>query len=261
MPNGLLARATGALEPVIQARGKALVRKQRRFVRRELDNRGALERFAAGDPLPPAYGVGANERVVEIPWLLAQKPQGKMLDAGSALNHTDYLDHLQPLVSQLHIVTLAYEGSAHPERGISYAYADLRALPYDDGYFDTIASVSTLEHVGMDNAGYGASTPRASNPSAEAELAVRELARVLRSGGRLFFTVPYGEREDHGTFRQLDRSDLERLIEAIQPTESSISVYRSTEDGWQLTDLERAADARYRNDFAAEAVACVRITR
>ena len=260
MPNGLRARATWALKPVIRARGETLARRQRRFVRRELDNREALERLAAGEPLPPSYGVGANERVVEIPWLLAQRPAGKMLDAGSALNHTDYLDHLQPLVSELHIVTLAYEGCAHPERGISYAYSDLRTLPYDDEYFDTVASVSTLEHVGMDNAGYGASAPRAADPAAETELALRELARVLRSGGRLLFSVPYGEREDHGTFRQLDRSDLEQLIKAAEPTETSISVYRYDGQGWGLSNLEGAADARYRNDFAAEAVACVRLT-
>jgi SAM-dependent methyltransferase len=261
MSNGLRAFATRALMPVIQVRGRTRDRRQRRLVSGELDNRPVLKRLATREPLPPGYGVGANERVVEIPWLLAQGPKGKMLDAGSALNHSAYLDRLLPLLSELHIVTLAYEGSAHPERGISYVYSDLRALPYDDGYFDTIASISTLEHVGMDNTGYGASSPRAANPAREAEQAVRELVRVLRSGGQLLLTVPYGAREDHKTFRQLDRDELERLIEAAEPAETVIAVYRYGERGWELSDLEKAAGARYRTYFAAKAVACVRLIR
>ena len=228
---------------------------------RELDNDSALEHLATGEPLPAGYAVGANERAVEVPWLFAQRPAGRMLDAGSALNHAAYLDRLQPLVSELHIVTLTYEGVAYPERGISYAFADLRALPYLDGYFDTVASISTLEHVGMDNTDYGASTPRASDPALEADHAVRELMRTLKPGGQLLLTVPYGRREDHGRFRQLDREDLERMIESGSAAESEISVYRYTESGWGLSDLERAADARYRTDFAAEAVACVRLVR
>ena len=246
--------------PLINVRAQALVRKQLRLVHGELANSIALERFATGGRLPPRYGIGANERVVEIPWLLAQSPAGKMLDAGSALNHAEYLDELLPRLVELHIVTLVYEGSAHPERGISYLYADLRSLPYERGYFETVASISTLEHVGMDNTGYGSSVPRAAEPAREAEVAVRELTRVLRKGGRFLFSVPYGRREDHNTMRQLDRADLERLIEAAEPDGVAVSVYRYGEQGWQLTDLDSAADARYRVDFAAEAVACVSLT-
>ena len=40
-----------------------------------------------------------------------------MLDAGSALNHADYLDRLHPPLEELHIVTLAYEGNAYPGAG------------------------------------------------------------------------------------------------------------------------------------------------
>lgn len=237
------------------------MRRRQALVSRELDNAVARERLTAAEPLPPGYGAGASERVVEIPWLLAQAPGGKMLDAGSALNHSDYLDRLHPPLEELHIVTLAYEGNAYPERGISYVYADLRALPYDDGHFDTVASISTLEHVGMDNAGYGSDSTRASDPGREVELAVRELARVLKKGGRLFVTVPYGRAQDHRTFRQLDRPGLERLIAAAEPAETAISVYRDRGIGWELSDLEQASDASYRTDFAAEAVACVCLTR
>ena len=261
MPNGIRALAARALRPAVQARARRILRKRQSLVTRELDNTAALECFAEAAPLPTGYGTGANERVIEIPWLLAQRPRGKMLDAGSALNHTEYLDHLQPSLDDLHIVTLVYEGSASPERGISYVYADLRSLPYEDECFDTIASISTLEHIGMDNTGYGSDAPASSDPAHEVDLAVAELARVLKKGGRLFVTVPYGRHEDHPTFRQFDRHDLERLVAAADPSQTAISVYRDRGDGWELTDLDEASAASYRTDFAAEAVACVCLTR
>ncbi len=114
----------------------------------------------------------------------------------------------------------------------------------------------------MDNAGYGSDSTRASDPGREVELAVRELARVLKKGGRLFVTVPYGRREDHiGRFASLTAPGLERLIAAAEPAETAISVYRDRGIGWELSDLEQASDASYRTDFAAEAVACVCLTR
>jgi SAM-dependent methyltransferase len=235
-------------------------RRQRSLVVEALASPGALDTFASGDhELPSGFGVNANERIVEIPWLFAQHPQGRVLDAGSSLNHREYLDRILPVVEELHIVTLAFEGVAHPDRNISYVYADLRELPYRDGFFDTVLTVSTIEHVGMDNRGYGGGE-RAVEPEREAERAVAELRRVVRDGGRLLLTVPYGEKEDHGTFRQFDRKGMERLVEAARPRETHIAVFLSTASGWQLSDLDRAAGARYRTGFSAEAVACVELT-
>lgn len=56
--------------------------------------------------------------------------------------------------------------------GISWQLADIQRLPFEDGYFDTVISCETIEHV------------------PEPRLAVTELARVLRPGGRLILTTP-----------------------------------------------------------------------
>jgi SAM-dependent methyltransferase len=240
-----------------------------RFVAEILDDASLVERFARAERLPPGYGVGLDERVVEFPWLIAQRLSGRVLDAGSALNHRHVLDRTLRDIDALHIVTLAPEEAAFPDRGVSYVYADLRDLPYRDGYFTRVVSLSTLEHVGMDNTMYGSEAPRALEPDRELALAVAELVRVLNPEGTLLVTVPYGRKEDHGWFRQFDRADVERLVAFVSARETSLQVYRYSPDGWQVSDLEEAADAEYRNYLqdptpvqdlaaAARAVACIR---
>jgi SAM-dependent methyltransferase len=239
------------------------------FVSYALDSSDLLGRFARRRRLPRGYGVGLDERVVEYPGTRAQGPADRTLDAGSTLNHAHVLDRFQPRVAELDIVTLAAEPVSFPERGISYVYEDLRALSYDDDRFDTVVSISTLEHVGMETALYGIESPRAADPTRELHRALSELVRVLAPGGMLLVTVPYGAAEDHGWFRQLDAHDVNDLVSFAGCRRVSIAVYRYAPDGWQVSDLERAAGSRYHDHrreprpapdlaAAARAVACLR---
>lgn len=238
------------------------------FLERVLSDEDLMRSVERGR-LPRGYGIGLDERVVEYPWLLAQALRGRALDAGSTLNHAHILDRVLPVVDELHVVTLAPEAQAFPERGVSYLYADLRRLPYRDAYFDTVVSLSTLEHVGKDNSRYGGPEGQA-DPDAELGRALAELRRVLAPGGTMLVSVPYGRREDHGWFRQLDQEDVERLIALAGPRRHELTVFAYDEFGWRRTSPSRAADARYR-DFtadprpvpdlaaAARAVACMRM--
>jgi Methyltransferase domain len=220
-------------------------------------------------PLPSSYGIGFDERVVELPWLLAHPLHGRMLDAGSALNHEHVLERLLPRVDSLHVVTLAPEERAFTELGVSYVYSDLRELPYRTGYFEAVACISTLEHVGMDNRSYGSDLPRAADPEHEVGLALAELRRVLASHGVLFLTVPYGASGDHGWFRQFDRQEVEALRDVHGLRLEAMSVFRYRAAGWERSSLDEAADASYRDYLrspvpvadraaAARAVACMR---
>jgi SAM-dependent methyltransferase len=172
-------------------------------------------------------------------------------------------------VDELHVVTAAPEAQSFPERGVSYLYADLRQLPYRDGYFDTVVSLSTLEHVGKDNSRYGG-PEGAGDPDEELGRALVELRRVLVPGGTLLVTVPYGRREDHGWFRQFDEEEVERLVSLAAPRRHELRVFAYERTGWRGSSLRAAADASYR-DFtadprpsddlaaAARAVACIRM--
>ena len=226
------------------------------LLHRALSDRSILAALAAGSDLPSGYGRGFDERVVELPWVISQEPGGRVLDAGSALNHSWFLDVLLPRVEGLHIVTLAPEEAAFTERGVSYVYSDLRELPYCDGLFDTIVSVSSLEHVGMDNTRYGATARPADDPDGALAQAVTELRRVLAPGGRMLLTVPYGRAEQHGWLRQFDSPALKLLIEMAEPARHGVTIYRVGALGWQPSDENGAADARYGME-KAQAVALI----
>jgi SAM-dependent methyltransferase len=166
-------------------------------------------------------------------------------------------------------VTLAPEFESFPDRGVSYLYADLRALPYRDDYFDTVVCISTLDHVGMDNSDYGVEASPAEDPQQETRKALAELERVVAPEGALLVTVPYGRRQDFGWSRQFDRTEVEDLLGSVDAKTVTTSVYRYDISGWQLSDLDGAADAKY-HDYkqypgptedmapAARAVACIR---
>lgn len=247
------------------------LRNHRRFLTAALRDRELIRRTQAGEDLPTGYGVGYDERVVELPWVLGREPQGRMLDAGSALNHPHFLDRILPEVDSLCVCTLAPERRSFNERGVSYVYADLRQLPFRDAWFDTVVSISTLEHVGMDVSQWGADASVASDPRSELAVALRELLRVTRPGGRLLVTLPYGRREDHGWLRQFDREDIEQIAEIADPGQTEVDVFAYKRDGWRRSSLDAAAEAAYqRADIpdhppvadlaaAARAVACVEV--
>ena len=222
-----------------------------------VDDPAALARFREHAPLPAGYGATFDERLVELPWVFAQEPRGRLLDAGSALNHDWVLRRLVPLVDEMHVVTLAPEPVSFNSLGVSYLYADLRDLPLRDGLYDTIVSVSTLEHVGMDNRHYGAQDGAQANAREQGRRAVAELRRLLAPGGRLLITVPFGRAESHGWLRQFDSEQLDELIEAARPAEVDIRVWRNR-GGWAPVDAADAADASY-GEHKAEAVAVVSI--
>jgi SAM-dependent methyltransferase len=223
-----------------------------RYVSATLDDAELLRRFADGDELPPGYGVALDERCIEYPWLFARLGlrDGRLLDAGSILNHEHLVARPELAGRDLHIVTLAPEHKAFWQRGISYIYSDLRDLPLRDGYYDEIVCASTLEHVGADNEIYVAGKRSFEAATGERRDAVRQLARVLKPGGRLLVTVPFGRRENHGTFEQFDSPLLAELVAAFPGGVESSAFFRYTADGWQRTDEAGCAGAEYSAETA-----------
>lgn len=223
------------------------------YVARVLDDQELVDAIARGARLPARHGVGIDERSVELPWLLAQRLERfpRFLDAGSSLNHQFLLDRFE-LPREMHVMTLAPERECFWTRGISYLFADLRDIPVRDGFYDAIACISTLEHVGLDTTLF-AGAPAAPRQSDEGMLAVmRELARVLRPGGHLYLTVPFGKRRTFSWLRQLDAALLDEVLSAFGPcSERSERYFRYSPSGWQVAQRAECADSEFVEWLAA----------
>jgi SAM-dependent methyltransferase len=207
------------------------------YIRRCLHDAALLENLEAESDLPASYGEFLDERVVEYPWLYARmRPfSGRLLDAGSALNHSFALEHPRLKSKELTIVTLAPESCCFWQHRISYVFADMRDLPFRDGYFDEVVSISTIEHIGKDNVIYTGDRAFRQNNNRDFLLAVRELKRVCKPGGKVYITVPYGQFTDFGWYQQFDRALVDELIAAFSPARIRETYFAYENGGWRRT--------------------------
>ena len=255
-----------------------------RFVGQALADPHLLTRFAEQRELPERYGIGFDERCVEYPWALTQLPHGceTVLDAGSVLNYRFILEHDLIKEKHLHVITLAPELHCFWEKGISYLFDDLRRIPTRDAYYDAIVCVSTLEHVGFDNSLFTQQHAEECRPD-DFRIVMKEFSRVLKPGGSLLLTVPFGKRQEFGGFQQFDVNLLSQAIDGFGATSALVkNFYRYTTEGWKIAMMGECSESEYvqwvgrafsgqawpqplfqepDGAAAARAVACVKVTK
>lgn len=239
------------------------------FVEQQFQSNECMTGFAVALPgfLPQGYGVGLDERCIEWPWAMAHLGDAtRILDAGSALNHPHILSLPIWRGRKLDIFTLAPETACEWQRGISYLYGDLRQLPYRSEEFDCVISISTLEHVGMDNSAFSGQEKHKEHATEDILLVLAEWRRILKPGGCLLLTVPYGRYEDHGIFQQFDAHLLDRCARHFAPAKRKDIFFLYSEKGWQAVEQTDCTQAVYAIDAprkpepdraaAARAVSC-----
>lgn len=199
-------------------------------------------REVRGPARPRELGAPASsdERAIEIPWCLARYDgEGRVLDLGYAFAEPAYLAGLTGLdADELVGVDLAEADVP----GLRPVVADVRELPFTDGSFDLVLCVSTLEHVGRDNAVYAVDAPRDESGD---EAALRELHRVLADDGRLLVSVPTGEQDDQGWQVQRPPDDWIGLFERCGFLVFEDELYLHGEDGWRSATPAEVRGAAY----------------
>jgi len=160
------------------------------------------------------FGGADYSRAVEYPLtarLLQARRGERLLDVGSGRR-----GEFASLARRAGLEVTAIDerddvGADAADRSLTFQRADARKLPFEEASFDRITAISTIEHI----------------PEGD-DLAMAELARVLRPGGRLVVTVPFNPlksadlyirggvygREGERVFfeRVYDEDDLERRL-------------------------------------------------
>jgi hypothetical protein len=161
-----------------------------------------------------------NERIVELPFALSQlarlEPSAKILDIGGAES-----------TFALSAASLGYMVTVLDPQGVPYKHPNLSSFssrleewtPPSEEPFAAVFLISAIEHFGLGAYGEQAG---GGNADREALLRTREL---LRDGGLLVLTTPYGERTIDAFERVYDNASLDELL-----------------DGWQI--LERRTIVR-----------------
>lgn len=227
--------------------------------RQYLLNRPGVCDFPVDTPL---YGLDDSERSIEIPWVLSRyRGEPRVLDIGYANSEPRYREARNvlkiPFMVGLDLV-------AARQSSISGVAGDALALPFRPGTFDLIFAISVIEHIGRDNSVYGG---REQPTRQFGDLqAAAGLASLLRPGGRLLITAPFGRLEDHGWFIQFDLRRIQALTQALLESSSCqltlAEYYAYATYGW-IGPVDPAAlcQVEYRTGFSAGAVACLEFTR
>ena len=198
---------------------------------------------------------GTDERAIEIPWVLARLSRGRTLEVGYAFAEPAYI---AALVEALQDGLVGVDLAEADVPGMTSVTADVRSLPFADRSFDQVLLVSTLEHVGADNELYG--LEQGVDPEGRGH-ALRELRRVLVPRGRLLVTVPLGEPEDYGWFRQEDVRGWTRLFTRRGFFVEEQEAYELGSDGWRAAPTFDPRGVRYGDRGpAASAVLCAELS-
>jgi hypothetical protein len=204
--------------------------------------------------LGDGVGAGLSERVVEIPWVLRSLSDGpvvRVLDVGTAFAPVVYKRLLLRLPHRIETVDLADVSLP----AITSHVADVRNLPFDQDRFDVATCISTLEHIGMDNAHYHIESGGEDDVEA-----LRELGRVAR---RILVTVPAGSDESLSWLRQYAPGTFRKRVgeAGLQVNRLDIFAHDSA-GGWSIATEDAISDCHFgRGAYAAAAVICAELQR
>lgn len=163
-------------------------------------------------------GMVTTERVIEYPFVFQHLygVSGPILDLGCCHSRLPLA-----LASRgYRVVGMDFNPYPYRHPGLRALRADIMKIPFAEGAFSAVLAVSVIEHIGIGH--YG-------EPEADIgdQVAVREIARILKPGGKALITVPYGRVHTNDWMRVYDQPRLSQLTAALHVDQVEYAVSRT----------------------------------
>lgn len=174
--------------------------------------------------------VGAD-RVLEYPWLVKNfdLKSGRVLDVGTT--NPKLLSALLPK----NIKLWGINSSAISSLSVKMVQGDIRKTKFPDNFFDAVICISTLEHIGVAGR-YGSD-----HDSQGDTRAMKEISRILKKGGMLFLTVPYGVKDVLPVNKLYNRQRMKKLLTGYEAIDEEYRKYTPSCKLWLPVTQKEAA--------------------
>lgn len=197
-----------------------------------------LQRGVAGSY---RWGLGLPERVVELSLARGMcSGVNVVLDVGYAGSQRCHIEMVKGLPSGVRLIGL---DTVRAPRWVSRHYDtciedSVLRCPLPSGSVDLVWCISTFEHIRAE----------------DRRLALRQMLRVMKPGGRFLLTVPFGRFESYDGFTQFDAEMVDEVLESVP--HGRVSYYRHDKTiGWTVADRNELAEVLYYDQDNAGAAA------
>ncbi len=179
-----------------------------------------------------------GERIVEIPFLyknLDFNSMEKILDLGCVGSKIS----MQLASIGYNVVGIDYRPFIFKHKNLKFIQGNFFDIDLPHESFDCVICISTIEHIGLP--AYNI-TPFEHGD----KKAIEKIYNLLKKGGKLILTVPFGKSLVNQFERNYDQKSLEQLIRKFKLID--LKIYESSKTGWILSN----------NDLSkSKKVACV----
>lgn len=177
------------------------------------------------------YGDVISERIIEYPLIFAllgfdKKKRGqKILDVGCY--YSNFPIQLASMGFKTWGIDVAPYQLKHPN--FTFVRGDVQKTKFPNNFFDVVTSISTVEHIGVGY--YGDKEGKSSDRDA-----IREIARVIKTRGKLLLTAPYNKTFRMGkTQRFYDKKSLVSLLNPYFKIQKTY-IFQSKNSKWFPTN-------------------------
>lgn len=176
------------------------------------------------------------DRALEYPWAIKNitLQQGKLLDIGSTVSEMFY-DVLPKTVEIYAINLMPPKG----EQNVKYIKGDIRSTDFKDNLFDVITCISTLEHIGVEGR-YGVKKDEFGDIKA-----MKEMLRILKPGGTLLLTVPYGAKDVLPINKLYNKERIDELSKGYKLESATYQTYDAKYSIWREVDEKEASKVNW----------------